>query len=142
MSNLGCFLSQNAAKVENVKCVVSKRFKDEKGKPVEWEVRAISPEADEALKKECTKRVPVTGKKGMYIPETDYDRYSGKLAALCTVYPNLKDKELQDSYGVMGDDALLKQMLSPGEYYNYLAKVQEINGFDVSMEELEEEAKN
>ena len=58
------------------------------------------------------------------------------------MFPNLKDKELQDSYGVMGDDKLLKTMLTAGEYANYLEKVQEVNGFDVPMDELVEEAKN
>lgn len=142
MGELSCFLSQNAIRVENVKHVVSRRFLDKAGKPVEWEIRCITPEEDEILKKACTKRVPVVGKKGAYLPETDYSAYVAKLAAKCTVFPNLNDKELQDSYQVMGDDALLKRMLIPGEYSDYLAKVQEVNGFDISMDDLVEEAKN
>ena len=142
MGELSCFLSQNAIRVENVKHVVSRRFLDKAGKPVEWEIRCITPEEDEILKKACTKRVPVVGKKGAYLPETDYSAYVAKLAAKCTVFPNLNDKELQDSYQVMGDDALLKRMLIPGEYRDYLAKVQEVNGFDISMDDLVEEAKN
>lgn len=142
MGELSCFLAQNAIRVENVKHVVSRRFLDKAGKPVEWEIRCITPEEDEILKKACTKRVPVVGKKGAYLPETDYSAYVAKLAAKCTVFPNLNDKELQDSYQVMGDDALLKRMLIPGEYSDYLAKVQEVNGFDISMDELVEEAKN
>lgn len=42
----------------------------------------------------------------------------------------------------MGEDALLKAMLTPGEYSDYLAKVQEVNGFDIAMDELVEDAKN
>jgi len=42
---------------------------------------------------------------------------------------NLDDIELQNSYGVMGADALLKTMLTPGEYPEYMEKVQEVNGF-------------
>lgn len=61
MGNLSCFLSQNAVKIENSKIVVSKRFL-EKGKPVEWEIRAITTEEEEALRKSCTKKVPVPGK--------------------------------------------------------------------------------
>ena len=56
--------------------------------------------------------------------------------------PNLNDKELQDSYHVMGADTLLKAMLTAGEYANYLERVQEVNGFDVPMEELVEDVKN
>ncbi|WP_320980881.1 phage tail assembly chaperone [Enterocloster bolteae] len=142
MGDLSCFLAQNAIKVENVRFVVSKRFLDKDKRPIEWEICCITPAEDEALKKECTKRVPVVGKKGAFLPETDYNAYVGKLAAKCTVFPNLSNKELQDSYCVMGEDALLKAMLTPGEYSDYLAKVQEVNGFDIAMDELVEDAKN
>lgn len=141
MSNLSAFLSQNAIKVENVKYVASKRFVEE-GKPVEWEISCITTTEDEALRKACTKRVPIPGKRNQYTQETDYNLYLGKLAARCTAFPNLDDKELQDSYGVMGSDALLKKMLNPGEYSDYLNKVQEVNGFDVEFSEEVEEVKN
>lgn len=142
MSNLSAFLSQNAIKVENEKYVASKRFVDEKDDPVEWEICAITSTEDEALRKSCTKRMPVPGKRNMYTPETDYSTYLGKLAARCTVYPNLDDAELQNSYGVMGSDALLKTMLSPGEYTDYINKVQEVNGFEVPLDEMVDEVKN
>ena len=129
-------------KVENVKHVVSKRFVDEKGEPIPWELCCITSEEDEAIRKACTKRVPIPGKKNQYTQEIDYNLYLGKLAARCTVFPNLNDKELQDSYGVMGADALLKKMLKPGEYADYLQKVQEVNGFEVTFEDAVEEAKN
>lgn len=142
MGDLSCFLAQNAIKAENEKYVASRRFLGKDKKPMKWEIQAIPSTEDEALRKECTKRVPVVGKRGQYTQETDYNLYLGRLAAQCTVFPNLKDKELQDSYGVMGDDKLLKTMLTAGEYANYLEKVQEVNGFDVPMDELVEEAKN
>lgn len=142
MSNLSCFLAQNAVKAENVKHVVSKRFIGENGKPAEWELRVVSSSEDETLRKECTKRVPIPGKRGQYTQEIDYNQYLGKLAAACTTVPNLNDKELQDSYHVMGSDALLKAMLTAGEYAGYLEKVQQVCGFDVTMEDLVDEAKN
>lgn len=142
MSNLSAFLSQNALKVENAKYVVSKRFLDENKRPIEWEICGITSEEDEELRKSCTRKVPVPGKRNHFVPETDYNAYLGKLASRCTVFPNLNDAELQNSYGVMGADALLKVMLTPGEYADYIAKVQEVNGFESSMEELVEEAKN
>lgn len=141
MGNLSCFLAQNAVKIENSKLVVSKRFL-EKGKPVEWEIRAITTEEEEALRKSCTKKVPVPGKRGQYTQETDFDLYLGKIAVACTVFPNLNDKELQDSYGVLSADALLKKMLTPGEYTEFQAKVQELNGFDTDFNDTVEEAKN
>lgn len=142
MSGLSGFLAQNAVKVDNVKCVVSKRFLDDKKKPIEWEIQSVKSKEDEALRGDCTKRVPIVGKRGQYTQETDYNLYLGRLAAMCTVYPNLNDKELQDSYGVMGADALLKTMLTAGEYAGYLEKVQEVNGFNSTMQEDVEAAKN
>lgn len=141
MSNLSAFLAQNVAQDENIKHVASKRFV-ENGRPVEWELQSVTSEEDELLRKSCTKKVQVPGKKGQYTQDTDYDKYLGLLAARCVVYPNLNDAELQNSYGVMGADTLLKKMLKPGEYQDLLKKIQEINGFDIGMDELVEEAKN
>lgn len=141
MSDFAVFMAGNAVKDETVKFVASKRFVV-KGKPVEWEIRAIDSDKDELLRKECTKRVPIAGKRGQYNNETDTDKYIGKMCVACTVYPNLNDAELQDSYGVKSADALLKKMLLPGEYTEYKAKIMEINGYDMSMEELVDDAKN
>ena len=142
MSDFSMFMAGNVAKEEVVEYVVSKRFKDAKGKPVPWKIQAVDSEKDEAIRKECTKRVPIAGKRGQYNQETDTDKYIGKMCVACTVYPNLNDAELQDSYGVKGAEALLKKMLKPGEYTEYKAKVMEVNGYDMSMEELVDEAKN
>lgn len=141
MSDFAIFMAGNVAENETVKYVASKRF-IKNGKPVEWELRAISSDKDELLRKECTKRVPIAGKRGQYNNETDTDKYIAKVCVACTVYPNLNDAELQDSYGVKDGEALLKKMLLPGEYTEYKAKVMEVNGFDLSMEELVDEAKN
>ena len=141
MSDFSIFMAGNAQKAETVKYVASKRF-GTKGKPVEWELKAIDSDLDEAIRKECTKKVPVAGKRGQYTQETDTDKYIAKMCVACTVYPNLNDAELQDSYGVKSGDALLRKMLLPGEYTEYKAKVMEVNGYDMSMEELVDEAKN
>ncbi|MEG0258708.1 MAG: phage portal protein [Lysinibacillus sp.] len=158
MSNFSAFLAQNALTSENEKVVVSKRFvepviDDETGKqkvvggkplakPVEWEVKSLTSDEDDALRKQHTKRKPVPGKKHLMQPELDYTAYLATLAVTCTVFPNLHDAELQNSYKVMGAEAVLKKMLLPGEFDEYLATIQKINGFDVGMDELVEEAKN
>lgn len=141
MSELSAFLMCNAEKVENVQFAVSDRFSDESG-PICWEIRCISSAEDEELRKACTRRMPSPRGKGMYTNETDINLYLGKMAALATVYPDLRDSALQDSYGVMGADSLLKAMLTPGEYAEYLARVQEVCGFDRSFPELVDEVKN
>lgn len=142
MSNLSAFLASNAIKDENTKYEASKRFIDENKKPIKWELCCVTSEEDESLRKSCTRKVQVPGKKNMFTPETDYDKYLGLLAVRCVVFPNLNDAELQNSYGVMGADSLLKTMLKPGEYQDLLKRVQEINGFDTGIDELVEEAKN
>lgn len=141
MSNLSAFLAHNAIQDETVKYPASKRFLD-KGTPVEWELQSISSEEDEKLRKSCTKRILVEGKKGQYMQDLDTNKYLGLLAAKCIVFPNLNDADLQDSYGVMGADAVLKKMLKPGEYQDLMVKIQEINGFNAVMDELVEEVKN
>lgn len=141
MSGLSAFMAENVQVAENIKLIVSKRFIDN-GKPVEWEIKPITSEDDEILKKSCTRQVKLPGKKNIYVPETDFSKYMCKLAVSCIVYPNLDDEALQDSYKVMGAEALLKKMLLPGEYTDLLKSVQEINAFDVDLEDLVEDVKN
>ena len=140
--SLSAFLKQNAIQAENIKFVASKRFIGDDEKPEEWEIKAVSPKEDEAIRKSCTKRIEIPGMKGQYTSVTDTDKYVGKLAVACTVYPDLNNKELQDSYGVMGADELLKVMLLPGEYADYVEKVQNVCGYEVPQKELVDEVKN
>ncbi|MBP1737538.1 MAG: Phage XkdN-like protein [Oscillospiraceae bacterium] len=136
--SLKAFLSANATAVENRKVVISDRFR-EGGMAVLWEIRAISEAENETLRRGCTRQVKT--KRGE-MEKTDNNLYIGKLAVESVVYPDLKDAELQNSYGVMGADSLLKAMLTAGEYAALLNQVQEINGFDKDMNELVGEAKN
>lgn len=139
MSNLSCFLSQNKIKKANLKYVASKNFIDENRNPIEWEIRELTNAESDDIKKQCSIKVR---NKNTYTMEFDSDQYGAKVAAKCTVFPDLNDAKLQDSYGVMGDDALLKAMLSLGEYTDYCAKVLEHNDFDKSLNDKVEEAKN
>jgi hypothetical protein len=140
MRDLSAFLRPNAAQVENVKFEASKRFTEEDDTPILWEIRCISSTEDEEIRRQSVRRVQ--GGRGQSSSETDVSLYLGKLAAKCTVYPDLNDQVLQDSYGVMGADKLLRAMLNPGEYAEFLREVQKICGFDTPFDELVEEAKN
>lgn len=142
MGTLSAFLAENALPVENIKFAASRRFLSPDKKPMEWEIKAISSTEDEALRKACTKRVPVPGKKNQFQRELDADAYLGKLAVACTVFPDLNNADLQNSYHVMGGEALLKAMLTPGEYAEYVSKVQEVCGFDTTLQDEVDEAKN
>ena len=138
--DLSSFFRENAVKTEEVKYVVSTRFVDKNKKPVEWILKPVSSQTDEDLRKQST----ITKKNisGQYQTDLDVNKYIGLLAVACTVYPNLNDENLQNSYAVMGADSLLKKMLLPGEYANYLLKVQEICGFDQKIDNMIKQAKN
>ncbi len=139
MSDFAVFMSGQT--VEIVNYVASKRFQDKEGKAVAWKIKPIGSDLDELIRKECTKKI-LTGKRGQYTQEIDTDKYIAKMCVASTAYPDLNNAELQDSYGVKSGDALLKKLLLPGEYTEYKTKVMEVNGYDLSMEELIDEAKN
>lgn len=142
MSNLQAFFAQNVEKVQVEEHIISKRFKDEQGNPIPWKFGAISGDEDAAIRKACTKRMPLPGKKNMFMPETDYDLYALKAAVATVRFPDLNNVELQNSYGVMGAEALIQKMLKPGELTEVKKISQAVNGFDVGMDDLVEEAKN
>lgn len=143
MGDLSRFLKKNKAVKENLRVAATKSLTDEKGMPLMWEVRPITTKEDNRMRDECTIEVPVTGKPGLYRPKLNSEKYLAKMAASCIVYPNLDDKELQDSYGVMGAEQLVMEMLdNPGEFNTFMNRIQEYNGFTDTFQEKVDEAKN
>lgn len=134
------FLASNVVKVENKKVVISNRFKDEKGKAIEWELKTLNADDNDALERRCYVNVPVVGRKGQYTRELDRNKYTALLLAETVVYPDLNNAELQDSYGVKTPEDLLKKMLTLAEY-NKLAE-EMANASTENMNDLVEEAKN
>ena len=87
--------------------------------------------------------VPVKGKPNMFRPKLDTSKYIAKMLCACVVEPNLYDKELQDSYSVMTPEDLLKEMVDdPGEYQDFASFVQNFNGFNTTLDDKVDEAKN
>ena len=65
------------------------------------------------------------------------------MIAASVVVPDLYDAELQDSYGVSTPEDLLVALVDdPGEYNDLAAFVQKFNGFDATLDDKVEEAKN
>lgn len=139
--NLSAFLAQNAKKVENEQFVASKRFIGDDGKPVPWEICCITAKENAQIRKSCMKQVPVQGRRGQFTQSFDANGYLAKVAVRCTVFPDLNNKELQDSYHVMDAEQLVTTMLTAGEFEDYSTKVLEVNGFEDEAD-LVEEAKN
>lgn len=140
MSGFEAFFAQNKVKTEDVKFAVSNKFVGADGKPLEWTLRPIDELVNDRLKAESTRKF--TGANRMTRQEIDGTTYICKLIVATVVYPDLNNKELQDSYGVMGAEKLIRKMLLSGEYNKLMNKVQAVNGFDIDTEELVDEAKN
>jgi len=112
------------------------------GKEKLMKFKAISAAKGDELRKSC-RRVKTI--KGVRQVETDQDAYIAKLITETTVYPDFKDAELQKNWGVMGAVELLeamKQKMLDGEYGDLAQFVQEVNGYQVDINELAEEVKN
>lgn len=143
MSKFAKFMKANKTEKKNGFYAPTRSLCDEDGNPLEWEFRHITSKENDALRDECTIEVPVTGKPNMFRPRVQSSKYMQKMVAASVVMPDLYDKELQDSYGVMTPEDLLIAMVDdPGEYNNLLAFVQKFQGFDVSFEDKVNEAKN
>ncbi|WP_099469458.1 phage tail assembly chaperone [Konateibacter massiliensis] len=138
MSDFNAFLKQNKVERKNVKIAASENFKDASGEVLVWEIRALKTKEADYIRNECTS----INQKGKKI-DVDNAKFNRMVAAKCTVSPNLNDKELQDSYGVMSAEELITEMLdSDGEYQAYCQRILEISGYSKSDRELVEEAKN
>jgi len=143
MSAMSAFFKKNKVYKENAFFPATKSLCDEKGEPLKWEIRPLSTKEDERIRDACTREVPIPGKPNMFRHKVDATAYIGKLLAASVVYPDLYNAELQDSYDVKTPEELLKEMVDdPGEYTEFTAYIQEFNGFNVSMQEQVEEAKN
>lgn len=137
--NLEAFMIEE--KEEAIEYVASSRFKNKEGKPIPWKLRTITAKENDEIRKQCYKQIQVVGKRGQYRQDFDSQKYLELLAIKCIVEPNLNSVELQDFYQVMNPADLLKEhLLKPAEYDNLIAKLQEINGYN--LEEAVEEAKN
>lgn len=141
MSELSCFLAGNVKKAENIKIAVSDRFVDGDGSPVKWEFKPLTAEEDEEIRRRYTKRVQITGKKNQFTNDFDGNGYLTAMVAARTVYPDLNNAELQNSYGVMGAEKLLNKMLYKDEFDRLTEKLMAASETE-TMDELVDEAKN
>ena len=143
MSNFNRFMKANKITKENTTFAVTKSLTDEEGNPLEWVIKPLTTKENERIREDCMIEVPVTGKPNMFRPKLNSSKYMSKILCASIVEPNLYDKELQDSYGVMTPEELLKEMVDdPGEYNAFMAFVQDFNGFNTTLEDKVEEAKN
>lgn len=143
MSNLKLFMKKNKKVKENVFYAATKSLCDESGEPLKWEIKPLTTNESEEIRASVTTEVPVTGKPGLYRQKVNGTLYAARIIAASVVFPDLYNKELQDSYGVTTPEALLKEMVDNPAEYNALGDfVQNFSGVGETMDEKVDEAKN
>jgi hypothetical protein len=143
MSNLRLFLKGNKKEIGTTTYPATKSLVDENGEPLLWTIKPLSTTENDRIRDDCTYEVAVTGKNGVYRQKINTSKYLAKMMCACIVEPNLYNKELQDSYGVMTPEDLLKEMIdNPAEYNDLATFIQNYNGFDETLQDKVEEAKN
>lgn len=143
VTDLHAFLKKNKKEAAEVEYAPTKAFVDEKGHALKWKFKAITSEQFDEITEKCTREIPIPGKRGQYKRNVDANLLNRRMICECTVFPDLQNAELQDSYGVKTPEELLQQLVSnPGEYADLLAFVSRLCGFDTSLEDKVDQAKN
>lgn len=134
MSTFNAFLKKNKKNKPTMKLAVSEAFVDESGKPVEWEIKALSMrEFNEAVDQ-------ATAPSGA----RDRDKMNNEIIAAAVVFPDLHDGDLQESYGVENEAALVREMFDgyAGDYVKLLNAIMDYSGLNEPLTEKVAEAKN
>jgi len=142
MSNFSKFMKANKIQKQNVMHPVTKSLVDENGEPLLWEIKPLTTKENERIRESCTIEVPVKGKPNVFRPKVDMEKYQTKMVCAAIVSPDLNNAELQNSYGVMSAEELIKEMVdNPAEYTDLTVFIQKLSGFKTLQEDVDE-AKN
>ena len=134
MSKFSAFMKANKKVKENEKFAPTASLLGSDGTPVRWEFRHISSKENEQLRDANTIE---------FRPKLITSKYLMAMIVKSTVFPDLYDKELQDSYGVMTPEDLVYAMVDDaGEMQDFQLWMQKFQGFTKSLDEKVDEAKN
>lgn len=137
------FFKKNKKSEQEYTYAPTKDFVDDRGEALVWRFKPIGMDEYNELRKQSTRRVPIKGQRGQYSEHVDVDRFMARCIAAGTIYPDLNDAALQDSYGVHDSADLLMAMISkPGDYANLQEFYNGICGFETSLEDEVDEVKN
>ena len=143
MSKSSAFMKENKKVKENEKFAPTASLIGEDGTPIRWEFGHITSKENVALRDANTIEVQVTGKPNLFRPKLNTSKYLMDMIVKATVFPDLYDKELQDSYGVMTPNDLVYAMVDDaGEMQDFQLWMQKFQGFTKTLDEKVEEAKN
>lgn len=141
VNDISVFMPGQAEKTEEVEIPISRRFKNAEGKVIPFVFKPITTERVDEIEKQSMKMVK---QKGRHIgQELDQARFMARIAVESTVYPNFKSEQFRRAYKTEDPIEVAKKVLNvAGEYSTWLSKASEVNGFDDTLEDLEELAKN
>ena len=143
MSKFSRFMKANKITKELTTYVATKSLTDENGVPLPWTIKPLTTKENDDIRDDCMIEVPIPGKPNVYRQKLNTTKYIAKMICACVVEPNLYDADLQDSYDVKTPEDLLREMVDdPGEYQNFASFIQNYNGFDTTIEDKIDEAKN
>lgn len=112
------------------------------GLPFPFVIHSITEAENKEIRKSCQKTT-FDKKTHKRETETDNDLYNTRLVIACCSDPNFKDAEFQKAKGVVGAEALVNKVLTPGQFVDLLLGVQEVNDFTADdINDLRDEAKN
>lgn len=135
MGNLSAFLHPAVPAAEK-EVFVSDRFRDEKGEPVPFKIKALTQEENDAISRQCRRTKMVNGQP---VENLNTSEYSRRIVLAGTVEPNFAAKELCDHFQVLDPAQVPGKMLLAGEFSRLMKAIMELSGFGG---DLEEEAKN
>lgn len=142
MSDFSFFMKEHKKKRNNEKYAPTATIVGADGKPVEWEFQHLTSKQVNEIRDNFT----TSGfHDGQYTTRVDTNRFVNALIAESTVYPDLRNAELQDSYGVKTPEDLVYELVDdPGEYAAFTEFMQRFLGFsdDNSLENKIDVAKN
>lgn len=131
MSKFVAFMKNNTVNKSVKEVIISDRFKDNQGEIIPFKIKGVSAKTESLVRNKYM--IMKDGK-----PDFDADGYNREFYPLCIVYPDLNDKELQDSYGVMNSGDLLEEMLLSGEYHKLIEEISKHNGYKTYTEKVKE----
>lgn len=143
MSNFNQFMKKNKKVKGNEEYAPTKSMLGSDGKPLRWEFRHLTSKQNDELRDRCSIDVQITGKPNMFRQKLQTNEYMVNMIVESTVVPNLYDAELQNSYGVKTPQDLVYEMVdNPGEYAELVEWIQKFNGFDETIKDKADQAKN
>lgn len=135
------FLKQNKKPDELKEIVVSDSFVDENGKPIAWKIRPITSYEEKRISESKGVREERKDKRTGNITVLQNDtELLARIAAQAVVFPDLGDRELQDSYStelkkITTKVDLLREMLDAGQVYQLATEVSKLSHLNIDDED-------